>query len=115
MRLKSEIWVKAYLRNCQAQLTPALVVRHGDNDAGAIFIKVNCLDGTGKLFGPAPGGLDEAACGQLWMAHLDGPDVSVSEAKIDDFLHRQIQFDGDAWIIEVEDKKGRHWLGEWLR
>ena len=38
MRLKSEIWVKAYLRRCTVNGAMAVVVRHGDDDAGAIFI-----------------------------------------------------------------------------
>ncbi len=60
LRLRSDIWVKAYIRLCGSTGTMAAVVRHGDDDAGAIFIKVNRLDGTCALFGPAPAGLDEA-------------------------------------------------------
>ena len=40
MRLKSEIWVKAYLRRCAVAGASGVVARHGDDDAGAIFIKV---------------------------------------------------------------------------
>lgn len=53
MRLKSELWIHAYLRACAAADCPAFVVRHGDNDAGAPFIKINHLDGTASLYGPA--------------------------------------------------------------
>ena len=56
MRLKSEIWVRAYLRRCQTQNVPAVVVRRGDEAAGAIFICVDRLDGTVSLYGPAPAG-----------------------------------------------------------
>ena len=43
MRLKAEIWVKAYIRLCMGHNVPALVVRRGHSDAGAIYIKVNRL------------------------------------------------------------------------
>ena len=69
MRIKSEIWVKAYLRRCQVQGLSAVVVRRGDEHAGAIYICVNRLDGTVKLYGPAPAGLEGgdigAAVGEL--------------------------------------------------
>ena len=50
MRIKSEIWVKAYLRQCQVQGLSAVVVRRGDEHAGAIYICLNRLDGTVKLY-----------------------------------------------------------------
>ena len=58
MRIKSEIWVKAYLRSCQGRGVAAVVVRRGDESAGAIYICVNRLDRTVSLYGPAPAGLE---------------------------------------------------------
>jgi len=113
MRLRSEVWVHAYLRACQAQLINVAVVRHGDNDAGVIYIKINRLDGTATLFGPAPSPISETPYEQSWMVHLDGD--GMSEQKVDNFLQRQIQFDSDLWILEVEDRNGRHELDEWLK
>ena len=54
MRLKSGIWVAAYLRRCAVEGVFAAVRRRGAEEAGAIFIKINRLDGTGVLYGPAP-------------------------------------------------------------
>ena len=54
MRLKSGIWVAAYLRRCNVEGVFAAVRRRGAEEAGAIFIKINRLDGTGILYGPAP-------------------------------------------------------------
>ena len=113
MRLRSQVWVQAYLRACHAQLISAAVVRHGDDDAGAIYIKVNYLDGTAQLFGPAPAVSDDFAYTQSWTAQMDGG--NIREQTVDDFLHQQERFDSDLWIIEVEDKHGRHCLGEWLK
>ena len=36
----------------------------------------------------------------------------VGEEKAKDYLSRQQKFDPDLWIIEVEDKAGRHFLGD---
>ncbi len=112
MRLKAEIWAKAYLRSCAAAGVMAVVVRHGDDDAGAIFIKVNRLDGTARLFGPAPAGFDTGQLERQWVPHLDGPETS--EADIDAYLARQLDFDSDLWILELEDRQGRHFLDPWL-
>ena len=46
MRVKSEIWVGAYLRRCQAEAIPAVIVRRGDGAAGAIYVSIDRLDGT---------------------------------------------------------------------
>ncbi|MBZ0217642.1 MAG: DUF1491 family protein, partial [Fimbriimonadaceae bacterium] len=54
MRLKSAIWVAAYIRRCETSAVPAMVVRRGAESAGAIFIKINLLDRTARLLAPAP-------------------------------------------------------------
>jgi hypothetical protein len=112
MRLKAEIWVKAYLRRCQSEGAAAVLVRRGDSDAGAIYIKVSRLDGTASLFGPAPAGLDEAGEDRRWQACLEP--APVGEDAADAYLARQIDFDPDLWIVSVEDRQGRHFLDDWL-
>ena len=112
MRLKAEIWVKAYLRRCNSQGADAVLVRRGDGDAGAIYIKISRLDGTAALYGPAPAGLDEAREDRRWQACLKGDPASESDA--DAYLARQIDFDPDIWIVSVEDRQGRHFLDDWL-
>jgi hypothetical protein len=112
MRLKSELWVKAYIRRCRIEGADALLVRRGDTDAGAIYIKVSRLDGTALLFGPAPAGLDEAREDRRWQPCLRHHAAAESEA--DAYLERQKSFDSDIWIVAVEDRAGRHFLDDWL-
>ncbi len=112
MRLTAELWAKAFLRLCQVAGADALLVRRGDADAGAIYIKVSRLDGTAALFGPAPAGLDAAREGRLWEPCLKG-DI-VPEREVDAYLERQVDFDSDIWIVAVEDRAGRHFLDGWL-
>lgn len=108
MRVKTEIWVMAYIRLCFSEGIPALVVRRGNAEAGAIYIKVNLLEGHVGLYGPAPAGF--AADGnRLWIALLGEKPVPENEA--DAYLERQSGFDPDLWVVEVEDREGRHLLG----
>jgi hypothetical protein len=112
MRLKSELWVKAYLRRCRIAGADALLVRRGDTDAGAIYIKVSRLDGTALLYGPAPAGLDETRDDRRWQPFLNGE--PTAETAVDAYLERQVSFDSDIWIVAVEDRMGRHFLDDWL-
>ncbi|MGI9520629.1 MAG: DUF1491 family protein [Hyphomicrobiaceae bacterium] len=112
MRLKAEVWVKAYLRTCSREGATATVVRHGDDDAGAVFIKIRTLDGLAKLFGPAPVRLDDQVYSQSWSAHFG--EGSRPESEIDALLTQQQQYDPDLWIVEVDSRDGRHFLGDWL-
>lgn len=110
MRIKSGIWVAAYIRRCHLEGAFAAVRRRGAEEAGAVFVKLNRLDGTAELYGPAPqSAFDEshptdrafAAC----LAVQPAPDAEI-EAR----LAREIRFDPDVWILEVEDRAGRHFL-----
>jgi hypothetical protein len=110
MRVKSEIWVRAYLRRCQAEGVPVVVARRGDEGAGAIFIRVDKLDGTVILYGPAPAGSRGTETERRWVSCFGARPVGESEASL--YLARQREFDPDLWVIEIEDKAGRHFLGE---
>ncbi len=110
MRLKSEIWVKAYLRSCAGQGAPAAVVRRGDSDAGVIFIKVTRLDRTADLYGPAPSGYVGDMGDRSWIPLAS----QQPEDAIEDRLAREIRLDHDIWILEIEDRQGRSFLETWL-
>jgi hypothetical protein len=110
MRLKSAIWVAAYIRRCNVEGLFAAVRRRGAEEAGAIFVKLSRLDGTAELFVPAPQAVfDEARPSDRAFTRALG-DASVPEAKVEEKLAREIRFDPDAWIVEVEDRDGRHLL-----
>ncbi len=85
-----------------------MVLRRGDGDAGAIFIKINTLDGHAILMTPAPAGFSEADIGRMWIAHEDGQ--AKSEDDVDIYLEKQKKSDPDIWVVEVEDKEGRMFL-----
>jgi hypothetical protein len=115
MRLKSSIWVSAYVRRCDIEGAFAAVRRRGAEEAGAIFIKLNRLDGTGTLYGPAPQTMfDEARPADRLFTALAGAQAPAPEADIEARLGRELKFDPDVWIVEVEDRQGRHFLDDAL-
>jgi hypothetical protein len=114
MRLKSAIWVAAYVRRCDIEGAYAVVRRRGAEDAGAIFIKVSRLDGTAELFGPAPqSAFDDAHPSD--RAFTPCFPTSKPEADVEVYLARQVRFDSDIWIVEVEARDGRHFLDHVVR
>src|SRR5262245_29238247 len=115
MRLKSGIWVAAYLRRCQIEGADAVLRRRGAEDAGAIFIKVSRLDGNADLYGPAPqSAFDEARPSDRAFSPALGAEPKA-EADVEAYLGKQIRFDPDLWIVEVEDRAGRHFLDHVVR
>ncbi|MGB0084774.1 MAG: DUF1491 family protein [Rhodomicrobiaceae bacterium] len=112
MRLKASIWVSAYIRQLGAVPIPAAIVRRGDADAGAIFIKLNTLDGSAQVLRPAVSALQGEGGGRFWAQALPGE--KADETSADAYLTRQANFDSDMWVIEIEDRQGRHFLDEFL-
>jgi hypothetical protein len=110
LRLKSSIWVAAYVRRCHLEGAFAVVRRRGAEEAGAIFVKISRLDGTAVLFGPAPQtAFDEARPSERRFVPYFG-EKPIPEIDIETRLKRELNFDSDLWIVEVEDRAGRHFL-----
>jgi hypothetical protein len=109
MRLRADIWVAAYLRRCAIEGAAAVLRRRGAAEAGAIFVKVDRLDGTAALYAPAPQS-EVAGRGveRIWArAHKD---AWIDSGDVESRIVKEISFDPDLWLIEVEDRSGRHWL-----
>jgi hypothetical protein len=106
LRLRADIWVAAYIRRCEVEGAVAVLRRRGAAEAGAIFVKLDRLDGRAALYGPAPQSeLADWGVERLWRrVHAE---EWVEPAVIEERLAREIGFDSDLWIIEVEDREGR--------
>jgi hypothetical protein len=107
VRLRADIWVAAYLRVRNAESSVAVLRRRGAAEAGAIFIKIDRLDGRVALYGPAPQSLTTElppGVDRLFqrMHKPDWIDPVNAEAR----LAREVRFDPDLWIVEVEDRDG---------
>jgi hypothetical protein len=111
MRLKSGIWVAAYLRRCQVEGAAAVLRRRGADEAGAVFIVVNRLDGMASLYGPAPqSAFDQSQPAERMFSIMLGGAAPIPIAEVEARLAREIRFDPDLWIVELEDRAGRPFL-----
>lgn len=103
-RLTAQFWVQAYLARLRLADIPAFVVVHGDDTAGAILVKLNTLDGQARVF---QRGFDLGTGARRWDVLAEG-----AESEVDGAIARQRGFDPDLWVIEVEDRQGRHLLDQ---
>ncbi|MEM9786097.1 MAG: DUF1491 family protein [Pseudomonadota bacterium] len=104
MKLTADIWVSAYLTRLRVLNIPAFVVKRGDGTAGAVLVKLNTLDGQACCYQRS---FDLMTGERQWMVLTEG-----AEAEVDASIAKQRGFDPDLWVIEVEDKEGRHLLDE---
>ena len=104
LRLRSDFWVAAYLRTCNSERTMALLRRRGAAEAGAIFIKLDRLDGHAAVFGPAPQSMVEDPADRRFVRLHKSEWIEPGEAERR--LAREIEFDVDAWIVEYENPHG---------
>ena len=102
-RLTTEFWVQAYLRRLFLADIPAFVTDKGDATAGAVLVKQAPLNGTARLFQRSY----DLDGNRVWVTLAEGEESGVDAA-----VARQRSFDPDIWVIEVEDRQGRHLLDE---
>jgi hypothetical protein len=103
-RLTTDFWVAAYLNRLRLSDIPAFVVAKGDVTAGAVLVKQNTLDGRARVYQRS---FDLMTGDRAWIVLAEG-----DEADCDAAIGRQRGFDPDLWVIEVEDREGRHLLDE---
>ena len=105
MMFSSDIWVAALIRRAELGGAFGVVVRKGDARAGSVLIKVlNRGQGTARLYAEATRGDGE----KVWMR----PNLSEVEADLDAYIDRAAKVDPDIWVVEIEDRDGRHFLTE---
>ena len=105
--LKTEIWASALIRRAGIAGAFAGVTRKGDTDAGAVLVKVATLDGKARLYTPARNGDGD----RIWL-DLSSGSLGDAEADVDAYVRKRADKDPDLWVIEIEDKQGRHFLLE---
>lgn len=104
-RLKAGIFVRALLRRAQVQGASGFIVRSGAEDAGAIILIVARLDGTVLVLNQ----VRDAKGGLAWQQALGG---WSEEARAAAWCDKQVKFDPDLWIVEIEDREGRAFVDE---
>jgi hypothetical protein len=105
MLLSTDIWVGALIRRVELGGAFAVVARKGDVRAGAVLIKVlNRETGGARLYAEATRVDGE----RVWMQ----PVGSDREEDLDRYVERAARIDPDLWVVEVDDRHGRHFLTE---
>ncbi len=107
-RIRTDFWVSAYIRRCEVNGVVAVLRRRGAAEAGAVLIKIDRLDGTSVLLGPAPQSEAADDGGRSFVpVHRD---EAIESLAAETRMTREIGFDPDLWIVEVEDRQGRSFL-----
>lgn len=105
MLISTDVWVAALIRRAELAGASAVVARKGDARAGAVLVKAyDTLNRTARLYAESIG-MDGD---RLWIEpHPDQP-----EFELDAYIERQARYDPDLWLVEIEDRQGRHFLVE---
>ena len=104
VRLKSAVYVQALIRRAEVGGAAAYLLRRGAEEAGAVFLKVNRLDGTCTVLSPARRGEE-----RVWTKPLGD---AADDQRSADYFAKQVRFDPDIWIVEIEDRAGRAFVDE---
>jgi hypothetical protein len=103
--LSSDLWVGALVRRAEIGGAYATVVRKGDARAGTVIVKAyDTSERRARLYTEAFGPDGD----RLWIQ----PVSSELESDIDAFIQRQAGYDPDIWVVEIEDRQGRHFITE---
>ena len=104
--LSTELWVSALIRRAELGGGSATVVRRGDPSAGAVLVKVFAqVARTAVLY-------EEVASGPEGERGWMQPKPGAVESDLDAYAERQARYDPDIWVVEIEDRRGRHFLTE---
>ena len=103
IRVKTEIRISAWLRECQAAGSFATIVRKGDADAGIVAIKVFASNGEARGMARAFLETRDFEGNQAFRELTDG---LMPETEADACLQKQTKFDSDLWIVEIENRDG---------
>ena len=103
--LKAETIINAGIRIAEKNLTSAYVIKRGDEQAGAIFVKIDTLDGYAKLFSRNIKFDLNKDKEIIEFADLY-PQKRITIKEIDKRISKEIEIDRDCWVVEIEDKNG---------
>lgn len=82
----------------------AVVVRVGEEESGAICLKVNRFAGGCDVYVAVTAEDGSSA----WMQAVS----TGRESEADAYIARQVKVDADLWVVEIEDPKGQFVMSE---
>jgi len=94
-RVKAGIWVRMALRLADQAGQGGAVLRRGDPDSGGVLVVLRGRDGLSVL------SQVRAADGEAgWMRGTG--QTPVDQAAADAYVTRQVRYDPDLWVIEID-------------
>jgi len=111
MRVTSDFWVSAFIRRVGLAGGFATLRRRGAAEAGAIAVTVSRgADRLVALYLQAPQSAfdEERPSDRLFVPAW--PEVFVEDMRVTEKLAREVSYDPDLWIVDVDDRDGRCFL-----
>lgn len=99
-KLKAKLFIHAALRRCALNALPAVVAHKGDEDSGAVLVRVLQGGDRVRVFSQV-----RNAAGELGWMCATGTEP-VSEARADAYVARARAVDADLWVLDVESGDG---------
>jgi hypothetical protein len=104
--IPAHLWVSALLKRAGLGGAFATIVHRGDAERGDVVVKVTSERGRARLYAPAFNPEGPASFERLKIEE---------EADVDQAIAKRLKADRDLWVIEIEDREGRHFLVETVR
>lgn len=104
-RLKAGIFVRALIRRAEVAGASAYVAKKGVEESGAVFIKIIRADRSSLVLSQARRGEGDL----VWLKPLGD---TTDDEKANAYFAKQMKFDPDLWIVEIEDREGRPFVDE---
>ena len=101
-RLQTALWVQAHVKRADLAGIPMVVLRKGDAEAGSVLVKLNRREAGCVVLSQS-----RTPEGELVFMRGTGPEA-VPEEEADAYIARQLRYDPDIWVLEIDDRDGRH-------
>ncbi len=96
--LKSKILIKAVIKYCSSRNIISTVLKKGDENNGVIWLKILRKDNKSKLLSRYINENSE----YVWRDVFDN-DEWQEEKFISDRIIKEISYDADLWVLEIEN------------
>lgn len=95
-RLRSDILARALLRQCGQDGRSAMMLKRGDADAGGILVVLLGREGKAIVLSQTRTAEGDAA----WLKSSGETPLNTEDTQA--FIDRQLRYDPDLWVLEVD-------------
>ena len=107
--LKTDLIIQSAIILSSKDGVPIFIRKKGDSDAGTILIKIDLLNGYGKLLRRNLKYSSIKNHSYVEYSKLHEPET-ISIRKIEEKIAFEMQVDQDLWVVEIEDKRGKNYF-----